>query len=85
MQHTRPPMKTASNLLQPRPHPSNWHCRLLAGGSMGVQGRTFSPLVQPAAAPQLAQAQMDPSLATISVGFNQATNEVLCSAPDIVG
>ena len=47
---------------------------------MGVQGVAFSPLVQPAAAPQLTQAQMNPSLATISVGFDQATNEVLCSA-----
>ena len=52
---------------------------------MGVQGRTFSPLVQPAAAPLLTQAQMDPSLATISVGFDKATNEVLCSASDIAG
>ena len=43
---------------------------------MALQGMTFRPLVQPSAAPQLTFAQMDSNLATISVGFNQATNEV---------
>lgn len=43
---------------------------------MAVRDQSFQPLVQPAAAPQLLLAQMDSSLATISLGFDQTTNEV---------
>ena len=43
---------------------------------MGVQNLSFAPLVWPAPAPKMALATLNADLATISVGFDQTTNQV---------
>lgn len=43
---------------------------------MGVQDTSFTSLVWPAAAPKMVLATLNAELATISVGFDQSTNQV---------
>ena len=42
---------------------------------MGVGNRTYNPHVWPAPAPRMTQARLNADLATISVEFDQATNQ----------
>jgi hypothetical protein len=43
---------------------------------MGLQNMSFTPLVWPAAAPKMAVATLNADLATVSVEFDQTTNQV---------
>ncbi len=44
---------------------------------MRVQNMSFAPVVWPAAAPRMALATLNADLATITIGFDQSTNQVL--------
>lgn len=43
---------------------------------MGIRNRVYAPRVWPAPAPRMTQARLNADLATISVEFDQATNQV---------